>query len=173
MLKYKDFIDKGEWHEISYIDDNWILKSPLKKRKSDYDGYDRLELFMYHIDIMSKYPEIFPKVKKLDKRRAAIEKLDVIKPGIEMDHIISILKKDGYIYALNRDNIVNILYRYQKELNLLKEYGLKDEICNRWYNFIILVKNSNLIKDTIINKIDFNQGNFGIDKNGNIKLIDF
>ena len=69
---YKDFLGKGNHHIVSIIDNDWILKSPYSAvGKNSLKKYE-LENFKNHINIMKKYQQIFPKVKLLDKCRAAI-----------------------------------------------------------------------------------------------------
>lgn len=174
IKKYKDFINKGSYNKALYLDDEWIIKTPLSKKEIDSDmkmtTEDILKKFKEHIDVLSKYPKFFPKVKKLDKYRAAIEKLDTDKAKEELQYFVDYI--NGYIYGGNiSETILDFLVRsYYKDtrivLNKLKE--VDDDIIKKWYNFIMLIRNEFPIDD-----IDIHDDNVGIDKEGNIKLLDF
>ena len=55
-----------------------------------------------------------------------------------------------------------------KYLNILEE---GDEICQNWFYFIKKLRNTQLFKES--GYLDTYDDNFGIDKNGDIKLLDF
>jgi hypothetical protein len=193
ISKYKDFIGFGSEHSVWYIDDDFILKVPVK-----YHSISSLKTtskFDAHIKFMQQYPDIFPNVKKLDKYRASIEKVDIEKAVEEIKHVAQIsaalmsnTKKFSKIFrdkfiSMNLSNKKVIMhYLYNKfdtkksdevahmVLIALKEYGLlhNDEIVNKWVNFIEKLK-------TVFDYryLDLHSHNFGIDKNNQIKLVDF
>ena len=163
---YKDYIDSGFSHNIFYIDDKYILKMP-----SDTDHQSLLE-FDEHIKTMKKYPDLFPNVKKLDKYRASIEFVDVEKAKEEYRKIWY------YIYNLSKtriaeDETMEFLLDNPKYLEMLniEPADLDDAIILKWYKFLKKLHKSELFKEQ--HCLDLHRGNFGIDKNGNIKLIDF
>lgn len=177
MLNYKDFINNGAWHEIYHLDDNWILKIPKKPDNSKFYDENTLKDFHKHIKFMKEYPEIFPKVKKLDKYRAAVEKMDTDKAKKEIKYI------HNHIYGNMNGKISYIkiieylLYqdRYD-DIELLGEegdYGTGvDPICEKWYDFIMKLKDT-FDPSCYPYEMDLHHDNFGLDKDGNIKLIDF
>lgn len=169
---YKDFVDNGSFNKISEIDDDWVLKTPLKVGENDQDGFDNMKIilstFDEHIRIMKKYTEVFPKVKRLDRYRAAVERLDTKKAIEEIAHVYSYIKpffkQDMNIiyfmnYILESDDLMRLLYK-------------GDNICKRWYNFFNMLRMHD-IPDEIGIELDLHDDNFGIDKKGNIRLLDF
>lgn len=172
-------IGKGGDHEVFSIDSDWLLKMPHK-------NWMRLptriiaEKFDKYIKFMKQYPDIFIQIKKLSKLRAAVEKADIDKAGEEIEYVYHLMMthKDLHdemlerhkpyrliedLYSCNRPEIVQIFK------NLIK-YGKKnnDEVVTKWCNFIIKLKKAFGNKD-----LDIHSGNIGIDKNGNIKLVDY
>ena len=68
--------------------------------------------------------------------------------------------------------IIQNLYENKNFLEFLG--SINDPICQRWYKFIELVKSTfSLSDDERYLELDLHNGNFGIDKQGNIKLLDF
>jgi hypothetical protein len=174
LKKYKDFINKGSYNKALYLDDDWIIKMPLSKKEIDPDmemyTEDILKKFKYHIDILSKYPKFFPKVKKLDKYRAAIEKLDTDTAKEELQYFVDYI--NAYIQGGNTIiTILDFLVRSYKDSRIVLD-KLKlvddDDIIIKWYKFIMLIRN-----EFPIDNIDIHDENVGIDKDGNIKLLDF
>jgi len=183
MIKYKDFIGSGDHHKAYQLDDNWVLKTMITKQDMNtdlgkerdmlfqYDNMkDAIKAFKYHIDIMKKYPMIFPKVKRLDKYRAAIEKVDVEAANKELEYLFNILCSEVTIPDSQFDYLIHYLIQNEgNSLSVLK--NIDDKVCEKWYEFILLLQIfSYNIGDQYI---DVHNGNIGIDKEGNIKLIDF
>jgi len=173
LKKYKDFINKGSYNKALYLDDDWIIKMPLSKKEIDPDmemyTEDILKKFKYHIDILSKYPKFFPKVKKLDRYRAAIEKLDTDTSKEELQYFVDYI--NAYIQGNNTIiTILDFLVRSYKDSRIIldKLKLVDDDIIIKWYNFIMLIRN-----EFPIDNIDIHDDNVGIDKDGNIKLLDF
>lgn len=181
--KYKDFIAKGGSHKVYYIDDDWVLKIPIKPFYSIYGKSElMISQFNAHINFMKENPEIFVNVKKLDKYRASVEKVDVEKAKEEIKHVYEIFKKIVRKYELWDDikstdkYVIHEIYNspYQNIIEQImegfKEYYIEnnDNIIKKWYDFINKLFNK---LDNIY--LDLHSGNFGIDKSGNIKLIDF
>jgi len=176
IKKYKDFINKGSYNKVLYLDDDWVIKTPLSKKeiKPDTDmkmtTEDILKNFKDHIDTLSKYPKFFPKVKKLDKYRAAIEKLDTDLAKEELQHFVDYI--NAYIsVGNNSETILDFLIRASKDsrmvLNRLED-EIDDNIVVKWYNFVLSIRN-----ELPLDNIDIHDDNVGIDKEGNIKLLDF
>ncbi len=184
---YKDIVGNGAEHIAYEIDDNWILKMPRNKIKNERT----IRLFDRHIKIMKKYPEIFVGVKKLDKYRASVEKVDTEKADEEIkyfyNYLIEFIKDDknsfnaimyftetyhGILYTLLNENFSGT---FTELLIKLKKNAIenKDEIIIKWCNLIEKIENSGLKTNDVVYSIDAYSRNFGIDKNGNIKMIDF
>jgi len=143
-------------------------------------GQDMLKEFDYHIKFMKSHPDIFPDVKKLDKRRASIERVDINKAKKEIYHIFDVIMSDKNMsdemfQRHGKDVIIHDLYNSSRPevintLERLKQYGKRnnDDVVLKWYNFIMKLKKT--FKDRVL---DIHAGNIGIDKQGNIKLIDY
>lgn len=158
---YMDFIGSGVDHEVYDLNDEWVLKMP-KKFGMPYYSDDTLENFDNHIKFMKMNPDFFPKVKKLDKYRAAVKKMDTKKAKEEIEHLFNYLQ-----YESNEGPIWTVvdIDNNTEDLEKLKN---GDHICQKWYSFIKKMQKK-------FGKGSFELGidNWGIDNNGNIKLIDF
>ena len=186
FYKYKDLVGQGAEHKAYYIDDNWILKMP---RKSDYTtNKERLINFNNHIRIMNKYPEIFVKVKKLDKYRASVEKVDIEEATEEIKYfykyIFNLLNNNDdlgnyYFDKITSNGYVDILFKITNNSffeNLIDEvynYAKKEQnnVIIKWCNFIYKILDTNVCLET--DYFDSKSWNFGLDNKGNIKMIDF
>ena len=168
-FEYKKNSSKdGTYNKVFFLDDDWILKEPLKGEEVNSDVTeirDILEKFDNHIKIMQQYPEFFPKVKRLDKYRALIE---------QTKHIfdeVGILLPKGY-----KNNVNLFLYYIINKSPQFDEcrYSLSigDKICKKWFKFFEKLRHSELCIDNYYH-LDLHQGNFGINKKGEIKLLDF
>ncbi len=169
---YKDFIDSGQLNNVYEIDDDWILKEPQKVGEGTHGIENHSVIYSHfkdHIQTMKKYPDIFPKVKMLNVSRAAVQRLDTKTAKEQIKHIYYMLY-NFFPQRFEQSELCNEATHNDKVLNLLKEE--RDEICNDWYDFIVKSRNSELFK-FYGNSLDLHQGNFGIDKEGNIKLLDF
>ena len=63
-------------------------------------------------------------------------------------------------------------YQINTVYNILGK--IQDPICQKWYKFITLLRSKfSPIEGEEISKLDLHDNNFGIDKQGNIKLLDF
>ena len=185
---YKDFIGAGAEHKAYYIDDNWILKMP---KKSDYTtNKERLNNFNNHIKIMNKYPDIFVNVKKLDKYRASVEKVDTQKATEEIKYfykyVFDILNNNEelgnkYWDTIVKNGYVEIIFKFtyaftnflKELLDIIAKNSTKDNdtIIIKWCEFINRIINSKVEFET--DYFDSKSWNFGLNKVGEIKMIDF
>jgi len=182
---FEDYMDKlgdvGAYHNVYDIDNDWILKmpKPVERGESEYSILD----FDHHINTMKEFPEIFPAVKRLSKKRAAIEKLDTeaAKKDIEIISKLIHLKLAEDKYAavgakllpspmLLPRWIISEIYDIPVLQKILR--SIPEEICQRWTNFLDLIR-LKLGDYPLQNNLDLHNGNFGIDREGNIKLLDF
>ena len=182
-FKYKDVIGKGIEHIAYHIDDNWILKIPKLPKYSSYGTKTEFMIsnFNNHINFMKAHPEICVKVKKLDKYRASVERVDVAKAKQELKHVYNIFKMIVRKYELwddiQSDDIFILANIYNdtddeilpKIMEGLKLYAETDMIIKKWYEFLLKL----FAEFPDRRFLDLHSGNIGIDKNGNIKLIDF
>ena len=179
---YNDLIGQGIYNKVSEIDNDWVLKtpkSPDERGESYLLTSDVYEEFDSHIRIMQKHPQLFPKAKKLSKGRAAIERLNTEEAILQMDHVCKAMIKARPLYTgienlkkffFHKDWIIGEIFESDALLEMLG--SIDDPICKKWFNFITLTKIE--LKDyTAENELYANSGNFGIDKQGNIKLLDF
>jgi hypothetical protein len=181
--KYKDFINKGEKNKILYLDKDWYIKTPLMPNEVNLFTEEKppttkqvLDNFKYHIDFMIKYPKFFPKVKKLDKYRTAVEKLDTKLAKKELKYVVNYI--NAYIQGGNNTiTILDCLYKAYKDSRIIlgKMKESDDIIVEKWYNFIWDLRNEiefEMAPDGSVGP-DLHDDNIGIDKEGNIKLLDF
>ena len=169
---YKDFIKQGSSNKVTDIDNDWILKTPLKAGEGDHgldNMSDILDKFNHHIETMKKYPQFFPEIKKLDKYRAAIKKMNTIKAKEEINYIYYELYNLFPKRVSMEEFFDYIIIEQPKYLNILNQFD--NTICKKWCHFLISLKNSKLFKEN--GYLDLHNDNFGIDKEGNIKLLDF
>jgi len=172
---YKDFIGKGCVHKVYEIDDDWVLKMPKTIKEinadedEDYSKIDTLKRFKEDIITMKENPDIFPKVKLLSKNKAAVERCDTKLAQEQLKYFYSkidftIIPYIKYNYFFNE--LIYATHRSREILNYIKYNLLNDPICKKFYDLIML------IRDKLVD-VDGHNGNIGVDKNGNIKLIDF
>ena len=165
---YKDYIGDGSFNNVSEIDSDWVLKEPIKSGndrcvlKNQEDVYDT---YNNHIKTMQAHPEIFPKVKRLSKYRAAIERCNVHKAQSMFDKFLAKLPEE---YSEIFTEVVFLMGGKLRDeiLNYIKYNFLHDELCKKIYNFTLKVI-------AALGTCDFHMGNIGIDKKGELKLIDF
>ena len=143
---------------------NTVIKFPK------YNSYDESELEEY--SFMMNHPKYFPKIYKLTKNYAMVEKLDTTVAKKEFTELSSsiytifnetfmtILRK---IYQNSKSGLKNDLTKYKKELQ--EEYPTFER-------FVVLIENIAKLKDNHFSVLDAHAGNFAYDKDGNLKMID-
>lgn len=173
--EYMGYIGKGDFNKVYDLEDGWILKQPLNDYEARHKGKTQAQIvgnFRQHIDFMRKFPEFFPKVKKLDKYRAAIEKLDTKLFLEEYQYVKSVFKgMKNYRFMGALDTTNQLYYNRNNEINLLNQYAKEhpnDLVAVKWANFFTKLHS----KFSPI-ELDMHKGNFGLDKDGNIKMLDF
>ena len=176
--KFYKFIKRGSNNKVFNLDKHWIIKMPLRPDEIEGGTVHKMPLllknFKYHVDMMLKYPDIFPKVKKLDKYRIAVEKCDVVTAKNEIRkiyrYICNSFRNDPHKkFDINYLDFIDLLIEDDEAMNILKK---GDSVCRRWYLFLLKLKNSELYKNKN-GYLDNHEENFGIDYHGNIKMIDF
>jgi len=120
-----------------------------------------------------KYPELYAKIVKInfDKRWMVQEKLDVDRVNKELNELAGELDLPiptpfhvtNYLEAL----AVNKKEREKAIEKLKNKAPEKLEMFERWLNFF-----TKIIRINTKTYLDFNQGNMGYDKEGNLKLLD-
>lgn len=181
IKKYKDFIAKGVFNKVLHLDDEWLIKTPLKKDELDTSIDDNENIspqeittrFKQHIEYMKKNPKFFPEIKKLDKYRVAVRKLDTEKAKEELQYLVDYI--NAYIKGGNvKDYILDELYKATKDSRLILDELKKsdDPIIEKWYNFIISMKYE-LEPPSFKDDLDLHDNNIGLEKDGTIKLLDF
>jgi predicted unusual protein kinase regulating ubiquinone biosynthesis (AarF/ABC1/UbiB family) len=183
LKNYKE-LNKGADHIIYYLDEDYVLKTFKIHEKDDINELKKI--FKDHITFMQQYPNIFVDIKQLDPYLASVEKLNTDEVLKELFHITNTIRRDKDLFdeqllvMAPLTIIGNIYYgtpykkisekKSEKYIRNLSVYALKhnDKIIKKWIDFI------NEIKHTLGNRyLDLHSGNFGIDKNGKIKLLDF
>ncbi len=171
--EYKDKIGHGSCNVVTEIDKDWVLKEPKTMNFThDYSVRNMKEIlkkFQDDIKLMISHPDIFAKTKLLSKNRAAVEKVNIKQVKCETEYIYNTIKQNlnEYVYEyVYESEMLLFLYNNNDYLELLNN---DDEVCERWYNFIKKLQKYYYLWDDI----DLYPRNIGIDKEGNIKLIDF
>ena len=171
---YGDYINRGRFNQVSDIDNDWILKTPLLAKDSALKvktNRNRLSEFKRHMKYMSKFPDFFAETKLLSNTRAVQRKVDIGKAKKEIFYIYTIIKDKFTYCSLGSDKLIIELYFLKKNINMLKylgEYGKNDPIVKKWYDFIIRLQ-----EKFYPIKLDIVSANIGLDEEGNIKLVDF
>ena len=161
---------KGATHEVVRLDDEWVLKTfkpaSVLRKQGFYDPNitqkEALENFNEHIETMIKHPDIFPKVKRLDRYRVLVENCT---GGENIDRELNSIRMACFPYKYE-SSPVNSLYKDPKKLKILERSD--NPIHQKWYNFIIRLREA---FDGL--NLDLSDNNIGLDKYGNIKLLDF
>jgi hypothetical protein len=175
---YMEKVGEGEEHVIYTIDDDFLLKIPIKDR--DDESLNPEKHFDNYIKFMQQYPEIFVDIKKLDKRRASVQKVDIDAAKEEIKYLYNLITttpkfkndtiKIGDI-RMTIDNLYNIRTPDMQELlEKLNNFGKfnKNQLVLKWVRFIVK------LQKTFKNRtLDLHTGNIGLDKEGNIKLVDY
>lgn len=175
---YMEKVGEGGEHVIYTIDDDILLKMPIKDR--DDEELNPEKHFDNYIKFMQQYPEIFVDIKKLDKRRASVQKVDIEAAKEEIEYLYYLITttpkfkndtiKIGGI-RMTIDNLYNIRTPDMQELlEKLNNFGKfnKNQLVLKWVRFIVK------LQKTFKNKtLDLHTDNIGLDKEGNIKLVDW
>lgn len=177
IQKYKDFIDSGCFNKVLHLDNDWLIKMPLSVDDDLHLPYNNriLDKFKIHIKFMKDNPDFFPEVKQLDKYRAAVKKLDTQKAREELYYIIQTIPieiKDKL--TLKGSSIANIFTDNSEESKLLlTTLNENDPMIKKWLNFFIKIKTILKPKLRIQSAFDAHIGNYGLEKDGTPKLIDW
>lgn len=175
---YMEKVGEGGEHVIYTIDDDFLLKTPIKDR--DDESLNPEKHFDNYIKFMQQYPEIFVDIKKLDKRRASVQKVDIEAAKEEIKDLYNLITtipkfkndtiKIGGI-RMTIDNLYNIRTPDMQELlEKLNNFGKfnKNQLVLKWVRFIVK------LQKTFKNKtLDLHTDNIGLDKEGNVKLVDW
>ena len=175
---YMEKVGEGGEHVIYTIDDDFLLKMPIKDR--DDESLNPEKHFDNYIKFMQQYPEIFVDIKKLDKRRASVQKVDIEAAKEEIKDLYNLITttpkfkndtiKIGGI-RMTIDNLYNIRTPDMQELlEKLNNFGKfnKNQLVLKWVRFIVK------LQKTFKNKtLDLHTDNIGLDKEGDVKLVDW
>jgi len=172
----KERMGRGSFHDVYPLkyDSSKVIKVP--RGVSDYakDVY-RVGDSNAWFNIFKKYPQYFPEIYKITDKYVIIEKLDTER--VERD--LSLLEDDLYPYFSddidNGYHITEILYDLisagndlkTKQLNLLVEKSKNRDIMKRYIDLLRSIEG-----EKIRGFIDVNDGNFGYNKEGNLKMLD-
>lgn len=152
------FMGAGDFQDV-YISKfgDTVIKFPKNK------FYDDLELEDY--SFMKEYPKYFSNIYKVTKNYAVVEKLD------------SKAAKEDYLEIQKRFTplLRRILLKFYEEPKKQAEEYKKElgGLFPKFKMFVNLIQNIAKVKGTKLgSSLDINEGNFGYDKNGTLKMID-
>lgn len=133
---------------------------------SKKSAYNDIEAEKY--EFMQKYPEYFPKIVRLGKKYAVVEKLNSEAAKKDFLDINRILYKNfeislKYVLINLYDNIETDNKIYKKALKRLFPVFEK---------FTTLIQKISKVKYRDLDFLDIHAGNFAYDKDGNLKMID-
>lgn len=177
-VEKKERMGRGSFHDVYPLkyDSSKVIKVP--RGVSDYakDVY-RVGDSNAWFNIFKKYPQYFPEIYKITDKYVIIEKLDTER--VERD--LYLLEDDLYPYFSedidNGYHITEILYDLildsagndlkTKQLNLLVGKLKNRDIINRYIDLLRSIEG-----EKIRGFIDVNDGNFGYNDKGELKMLD-
>lgn len=146
----------GAQNDVIDLNNGWVLKTAKSGK-----GMKK------HIQPFLKFPELFPKVTQYNDKEATIEKLNTTKAEQSYyqlyNEIIDEFEDYDYIDDIAIANHVDLDYLKTKPYILA---GTKNAVINKWLTFILKINKS-------IKNVDLHIGNIGMDKDGQLKLIDW
>lgn len=166
------YLDSGAESDVYKVNNNWV-------KKISKNG----EYYMDSIKKMANNPEIFATIKNIKKDSYYMEYVDIDEAFKETQHIEKVLIKAGitnkifqkkcrvdideWVFAIGKSDLSMRNELFNILINVYNK--LPDKILLKWINFI---KKAKPFIDKN-NGIDFSFTNMGLDKKGQIKLIDF
>lgn len=127
---------------------------------------------LYEFKVMAKYPQWFPIIYKIGKDYVYIETLNTTKAKEDWEEIVIYIRNYYIKTGLNPVLFDNILEDFRDNF-IDPDY--KQLYINLWHKsksrkFIDLVKN--IYNERLFGLTDIHEGQFGYDKNGNLKMLD-
>lgn len=169
----------GSFHEVYPLkyDSNKVIKIPRKSSDYAKETY-RVGGSNAWFNVFKKYPKFFPIVYKITDKYIILEKLDVIRSKKEL----KLLEGELYLYYSDLIDdgyqITEILYNLvlgeingdkekSDELQLLIKNSKNKDILNRYIDLL-----SGIVGSKLKRFIDVNDGNFGYNFKGELKMLD-
>jgi hypothetical protein len=179
----KERMGRGSFHDVYPLkyDSDKVVKVPRSK-----DGYAASEYLESGSDswfnIFKKYPQYFPEVYKITDKYIILEKLDTNRVkqdliGME-DELVSIsptfsnmIEEINYGVTEVLDGLVmgklSGINEDIKMLNMLIKKSYNKDIFKRYIDLLLSIRG-----ERIRDFIDVNDGNFGYNKEGKLKMLD-
>jgi hypothetical protein len=187
VVNNKEILGRGKEHVVyDYKSDpTKVIKSAWGVDKGQYKyGNDSnqhiVDMNPDHIDVILKYPDLFPKVFKYNKRYAIIEKLDTSRVIEDQKELYNQLTKydDVFKNVIENDFISGLYWTVTKVSGFLPKIARKmrsaGEDLSLLEKYVRLFKK---LKTTVARYsyygVDVTANNLGYDSEGNLKLLDF
>jgi len=187
VVTNKEMLGKGKDHVVyDYKSDpTKVIKSAWGVNKGEYKYSDKsnqhiVDMNPDHIEVILKYPNLFPKVFKYNQRYAVIEKLDTSRVFQDQKELYNQLTKydDVFRNVVESDFISGLYWTVTKVSGFLPKVVRKmrkaDEDLTLLERYVTLFKK---LKTTVARSsyygVDVTVHNLGYDSVGNLKLLDF
>jgi|APGre2960657423_1045063.scaffolds.fasta_scaffold02667_5 hypothetical protein len=187
VVTNKEMLGKGKDHVVyDYKSDpTKVIKSAWGVNKGEYKYGDKsnqhiVDMNPDHIEVILKYPNLFPKVFKYNKRYAVIEKLDTSRVIQDQKELYNQLTKydDVFRNVVESDFISGLYWTVTKVSGfipkIIRKMKSAGEDLTLLGKYVSLFKK---LKTTVARSsyygVDVTVHNLGYDNEGNLKLLDF
>lgn len=164
----KDRVGKGTFHVVypSVNRKDYVIK--VSKMGHEFKINDPNSWF----NIFKKHPDLFPRIYKVHKNYVMVERLDTEKAEkeiAEMERELEVMLSVDEFFSDSSGvfDITEILQRLCNDQERILKYAKNRELFKKWFDLIKKIDDLHLR-----NFIDFNDGNFGYAKDGELKMLD-
>lgn len=170
LITKKPMLSNGANQNVYTFMDDGVIKVNRNGKKYNINNSD--EWF----NIFNKHPKYFPKVLKIHENYIILEKLDTKKAKNEItlmeDDLLKNLPWTSEYLEEEGGNLTHLLYTYiieddQYNISYILENCEYKKIFTIWFNYLKNVEDLKIKKS-----LDVNDGNFGYDQEGNLKMFD-
>lgn len=146
------------------------------KTNSDYvvKKFDNDRGVENEVEFQKSYPDLCAKIIKVNYERGYLiqEKLDTKKFLDEVTRVINLLRKLGFYFGLGFDSL-KFYFIGDDEIEVKEFYAAIEKLNDPFLNKLKLFFTELMSKYGYPRKfLDIHEGNLGLDKKGNIKLLD-
>jgi hypothetical protein len=182
-VEKKERMGRGSFHDVYPLkyDSSKVIKVP--RRVSDYAVAEYWEAGPdAWFNIFKKYPQYFPEVYKITNKYIVLEKLDtnrVKQDLIKMeDDLVSISSTLSDMIENKNYDVTDVLDKLVlgKLINIREDIKTLDMLIKKSHNKDLFKRYIDLLSairsERIRDFIDVNDGNFGYNKEGELKMLD-